>query len=887
MELDRDGPVITARGAPMMSAKFRLAQVVHPKVVIRQRLLDLISEGTAGPFTVVSAPAGAGKTVLLSSWVESGLSPGSVTSITLSEQDDDPVVFWSYVLEGLTRSGLPLPVSGSPPAAGELDHSMLTRLAACLSEQPKPYVLILDRAEVLTRPEVLDGLDFVMGYAAPQLRVVFATRVDPGLPLHRYRLAGAVVEIRADDLAFTLPEAQQLLAGHDINLSDKATAVLTDRTRGWAAGLRLAAMSIQHRADGDEIIDRFGGDRSDVAEYLLAEVLDAQTPAVRDFLLRTSLVDALWPGLAEELSDRRDAGRVLATLAHANAFVDRSDGGAIRYHPLFRQLLRTQLAYEAPGDVAGLHGRAARWLADAGHVHDAVRHATAAREWAYAASILVGHAALHGLLAGPDRDGLAALFCGMPNDVLGADAAVVSAALSLARSDPEAAGKHLARAYEYVDNDDPRHTTATHLAIAAVELVVAESRADVTAALPAAAEAEARADELAAAGTAVPAALLALVRARRGAILLWAGDLASAASMVTAGLQAADLADADHLRLECLSHMALIEALRGRSRRAADAARAAVALADRCGLDHRDRPASPDVALAWTYAEACDLAAARSHADRAAAGSTRAPVAAAALGLVRARMLRLRGDPAGAVAVLVETLRTAPAVPVPRWLRARLVAAEETLHLAGDQHDRAVQALEESEYADHPATQVALGAARLTRGDLAAAGAAAAQVLAQDTLPLDIRVEAWLLRASCALEGGRLQAAGNALDQALRLAKPEHLRRPVIEAPSQLRRFLRQNEDLSARHAWLGAAVVTPHTDHRDGAAAPVIVEALTEREREVLRYLAALLSTDEIARTMFVSVNTVKTHVRGILRKLCAGRRNEAIRRARELGLI
>jgi LuxR family maltose regulon positive regulatory protein len=190
-----------------------------------------------------------------------------------------------------------------------------------------------------------------------------------------------------------------------------------------------------------------------------------------------------------------------------------------------------------------------------------------------------------------------------------------------------------------------------------------------------------------------------------------------------------------------------------------------------------------------------------------------------------------------------------------------------------------------------PRTTLVQAAAELAGGQAAAAGAAVAEILPQADLPLDVRVDAWLLAATCELTEGKTELARGTLDRALALAATERLRRPVIEASPRLRRFLRQERDITERHAWLGAAIIgTPHTRAATSlvaSSAGPVVEPLTDKETEVLRYMAALLSTEEIARTMFVSVNTIKTHIRGVLRKLGATRRNEAIRRARELGLI
>ncbi|OLE30195.1 MAG: hypothetical protein AUG44_01915 [Actinobacteria bacterium 13_1_20CM_3_71_11] len=256
------------------------------------------------------------------------------------------------------------------------------------------------------------------------------------------------------------------------------------------------------------------------------------------------------------------------------------------------------------------------------------------------------------------------------------------------------------------------------------------------------------------------------------------------------------------------------------------------------------------------------------------------------LAVVRARLLRARGDLAGAISALDREPPATLAGPVPRWLRevqAATAALVRTASGAAEPSPPATGGLPPS-----PQHAIAIAAAQLARGQVGAAGATIADLLRRTGLALDVRVEAGLLAATCELTDGRTELARGTLDRALGLAAGERLRRPVIEAPSRLRRFLRQERELVERHDWLGAAVVgTPPTRVSPPGLSGPVVESLTDKETEVLRCMAALLSTEEIARTMFVSVNTVKTHIRGVLRKLAATRRNEAVRRARELGLV
>ncbi|GAA3431765.1 hypothetical protein [Kutzneria kofuensis] len=469
-------------GDPLMPAKLRVAEI-RSRVVLRQRLLDRLQEGTRGPLTLISAPAGSGKTVLAGSWVSAGGAPGRVTWITLESGDNHPAVFWTYVLEGLARSGVLLPSVEPPTRTATTGRSLLTRLSASLSDQAEPTVLVLDNVEVLG-PELVADIDFLLRHSTPQLRLVAISRTDPPLPLHRYRLGGWLTEVRLDELAFTVPEAQALLAEHGARLGPDSVELLVRRTEGWAAGLRLAAMSLQDRDrhEGDEIVRRFDGGRHDVAEYFLAEVFDAQPVRVREFLLRTSVADRLPPELADELSGRDDSARLLHDLAQANAFVLPADDGGFRYHSLFRDVLRTQLVGRPADEVVRLHRRAARWLAADGQIAAAAAHAGEAGEWAHAATLVVEGLAIGGVLTGTDER-LAEVFAGV-SDVDGPHGAVLLAALALATGDRDRSAAHLAQARQATARGHPdADSRAVRMAIAAVEVLSADvaTAADVAA----------------------------------------------------------------------------------------------------------------------------------------------------------------------------------------------------------------------------------------------------------------------------------------------------------------------------------------------------------------------------------------------------------------------
>jgi LuxR family maltose regulon positive regulatory protein len=840
-EADRGGKPVTPTGDPIMTAKFRIP-APQPWTIDRPRLLDRLSRGAGGPLTLVTAPAGSGKTVLAGAWATAHRAAGPTVWISLDEQDDQPGVLWSYILSGLGHAGVTVAGVGRPERSDGVERSLLVRLAATLSEQPRPVTLVLDDAQVLTRPEVPQGIDFLLRRAVPQLHVVLLSRVEPALPLHRYRLAGSITEIRLDELAFTAPEVHALLAAHGTELPDAEVAALARRTRGWPASVRLAALSLQHQAGNGSPAER-ADLQAGIGDYFVAEILDAQPAGIRDFLLRTSVVDRMRPALVAELSGQRDAARTLARLARTHTFVapSRADPHSYEYHPIVRDLLRAQLRQEAPHRVRLLHRKAAHWLADDGRTAEAIGHAAAAGDWEHAVALLVGELAIGRLLSGPGAVGLVERFTGMPADLTGPQAAVVYAALALCHVDTDLCAKHLLRAGEVVGTGPAGHDEHLRLAVAAVDLVRARICGEDAAARTAAANAQALIADL---GT-VPADLRASVALNKGRVLLWAGEVDAAGTAFAEAVAFTDTAAGEYLRRDCLGQLALVEVLRGRLRRAGELGRQA----GTAGTARCEWPAAADAALAWVHTEEYDLKSARERSDRAAAllEVRPDPVAAAMLGVVRARWHRARGDTAHAP----PTVQSGQS-DVPGWLRERLTAVDDP----------------ESPHA-----------------------------------PLDVRVDAWLRAAAGELARGRTESARGALLRALRAAEPERLRRPFVEAIPPLRRLLRQDRELAGQHAWLGSAL-TGNTEARPprppGTTVPnrpaptavgprpaPIVEPLTGKETEVLQHLAELASTEEIARKMFVSVNTVKTHIRGVLRKLAASRRNEAVRRARDMGLV
>ncbi|MFC0527758.1 helix-turn-helix transcriptional regulator [Phytohabitans kaempferiae] len=375
----RDMHVGTERHAiPLLASK--LSVPPPPEVPLtRPRLTRLLDAGARGPVTLVAAPAGWGKTVLLGAWARA--LPDQPVAWYTVEADDGPR-FWAYVGAALGRSGVAVP-----------EDPDLERLAGAIAQLARPAVLLLDDLHLVTDQSIADGLDFLVRHADRRLHLVAAARTEPPLGLHRWRLEGGLTEVSPQDLAFSREETAELLSRHGVPASARHVDDLHRRTEGWPAGLRFAARSLYAHPDPDRFIAGFGGEHPSVAGYLVDEVLAGQPAEARDVLLRTSIAEPVSGDLADALTGREDAGRVLAELERTNGFVVPLKGrpGAYRYHRMFGELLRAELRRRSPDQLADLHRRAAAWHADRHMPPDALRHALAGQDWGRATELLVRH----------------------------------------------------------------------------------------------------------------------------------------------------------------------------------------------------------------------------------------------------------------------------------------------------------------------------------------------------------------------------------------------------------------------------------------------------------------------------------------------------------------
>jgi LuxR family maltose regulon positive regulatory protein len=864
--------------------------------VSRPQIDKLIADGARGPLTTVTGPPGSGKTLAIASWAAASSDPATLVWITLDDYDNRPKVFWSYVVAAMRRAGIAVP-RVHPTSGREIavDHEFLLRLASVLAAQDPPVVAILDDLHLLTEQDTLDGLAYVLRNATPGLRLVVSSRMDPLLPLHRYRLAGELTEIRANDLAFSVPESAMLMAQQGITLSPDALERVVVRTEGWAAGIRLAAISLHGHPDPEQFVKELDAEESAVTSYLVDEVLNAQPAAYRELLLRTSILDSVSADIASELTDVEPGTAGLADLARANAFVRPVGHGWYRYHSLLSAVLRLKLRREYPGQAPELHRRAALWYLRNGSLSEAVRHAGESGDWLFAARIAVDELAIGRLSEPRGNRSLAEEFRRMPQDLTWTQPQpmLVAAAIELSGTEGVPSGTALDAAEGILERLPADNEIPSRLAAALIRLAVARRVVDLDAATAAAARAEALLEAIPESHVARHPEIRAQVLSGRGVVELWAGHLdEAAAAFCSAATAVCATPDGRYTQADCLGYLALVEALRGRLSHAAELADEAAGAAENSG-DGLAEPTSPaaNVALAHVHLERNELRQAHGQL-RLADGALRiAPdnLIGAIACQVAARCQLAEGSTRAALEMVG---RARQGWLLPRWLERRLTLIQSRAYAAAGDIQSAVDVAERAEPRSTLDAAVTLAHARLAAGDYQGAGRAMAAGAASPGEPPErVRLEGWLIDARLSYGGGDGVRGRRSLEQALRLGKPEQLRLAFAMERAWIRPVLRRDPELAhAYQGLLGTGLTTNgwlplRSD--TGQAAPVIVEQLSEREREVLRHLSRMLSTAEIATEMYISVNTVKTHLRSIYRKLSAAHRGEAVRRARQLELI
>ncbi len=894
---------------PALIATKLHAPAPRRELVERPRLVDRLDLPGLPPVTIVSAPAGFGKTTLLADWFARTRSAGQkVTWLSLDARDNDPTVFLSYLIaaiaavdEGIGSDALALLRSAEPTQA--VLASLVNDLAASLED----IAIVLDDHHVIHGTEVHDALGFLVDHLPRQAHLVIAGRSDPPLPLGRLRARGDLLEVRAADLRFTDGEAAAYLNDSmGLRLDEGDVTTLETRTEGWIAALQLAALSMQGRVDSSEFIASFAGDDRFVVDFLAEEVLEHQPEEVRSFLLDTSILDRFTAEGCDAVTGRSDGAVMIERLDRANLFLVPLDGRRrwYRYHHLFADVLRARLLAEDPESMLELHRRASRWCEQEGDVESAVMHALAGEDHERAADLI--EAAAPRLRQSRQDETLRTWLEELP-DELYVDRPVLAMALVGARvitHDPTG----VERLLELVETSLERPTRAPvvvdHEAFERLPAEVLVHRVGLSM----------LAGDL---DAIVPLATRVLELVRPGDERLrgvangllgighWAsGDLVTAEESYRAAVAA--FTASDHLpdMLGCSLAMGDIQIALGRLGDARRTFEAGL----RCTAENPGLRGAADmhVGLSEVLIERNELEAADEQlaASLALGDSATLPQHPYRWRVTMARLCRARGELERALALLddaaplYETDFSPPVRPVAA-LRARVLIARGDVSAAlrwaeerGLGVDDTLTYIREFEHITLARTLIARYERDRSRSTLAdALGllgrlAAAAEAGHRIGSLIEIRI----LEAAALSAGDRPEEAAEALGQALSLAAPGGHVRLFLHAGPGVISLLRTMEDRWAAIPGLRSAI------EASGSTAPArqapdphagaLVDELSPRELDVLRLLRSDLSGPDIAAELYVSLNTLRTHTRNIYVKLGVNNRREAVRRAAELGL-
>jgi len=895
--------------SPLLATKLFIP-ATRQTTVPRPQLAARLDASLSHPLTLVAAPAGFGKTTLVSTWARR--QPTPVAWLSLDEGDNDPVRFLGYLVAALQTADpsigqavqSALGATNAPPPL-----AVIAALINDLSRLDTDLLLVLDDLHLVDAAPIHEAIATLVAHQPPQLHLMLVTREDPQLPLARLRARGELVELRGLDLRFTPAEVAQFL--HEVMglaLDADDLAALDARIEGWAAGLQLAALSLQHSPNPGQAIARLSGSHHFILNYLADEVLRQLSSERQSFLLETAVLAQLNGDLCDAVTGRTDSSARLEELLAANIFVIPLDDEHrwYRYHHLFADLLRHQLQRTMPGRAAVLQQRASAWYEAQGDAIAAIDYALAAADYPQAVRLLEQHAR---------------------SVVLQGYAQTVETWLRRLPAGWRQAGPRASLAFGWslllrgqIDEIEPYlhdaeaagHATGDAAAIQAEALAL---RAGVTS-LRGDPE---RGCELARAAVALAPADDLYVQSMTafclGTACNYAGRDAEAIATYRAALPLCKTAGNRVAATLIVGNLTLLYSARGQLRAAADLCLATLDEAARAG--EQDAPS-----LAVVYGGYADLLYAWNELDAAQAQVTRVlelsrrsgHVAALAYGnVVQARLLLARGDLAGAeqaLAIASELRRRG----MPAWVAPHIVSQQVALALARNDLAAAEQALLQTGIAatdslHHTREVIHLAHLRLLlhQGrDQNHARLDDADELARRILAAAMRadrmgrvLEVLLLRAQVSHIQGDVDAACADVMQALTLGESEGYVRIFVNEGEPLRvlvgavrrRLAQQLAELGPSPAYVDRvlAAFPPVEAAASGGPStlPPLVEPLTERELEVLRLMAEGLTYDEVAQRLIVSLNTVRYHVKGLYGKLGVDKRMAAIEQARAYGLL
>ncbi len=861
-------------------------------MVARDDLVACLDRAAARKVTIISAPAGSGKTSLLRAWANHRGRAHHIAFVPVRRDEQDAQLFWLALLNAVRHARGT--TSDTEPPTATPDFNLRTLAGKVLSELADlsgRVTVVIDDLHELNSPDALAHLAHLLASLPPNGHAILATRHDLQLGLHQLRLAGELAEIRAADLRFSERETRELLDASGIALSEAGTAQLHRRTEGWAAGLRLAALSLAGHPHPERFVAEFSGSDRIVAEYLVAEMLERQPDDVQDLLLRTCLLDRVNGELADMLTGRAGSERILLELQDANAFVVSLDPERtwFRYHHLFAELLRLELRRRLPGQVPTLHRRAAEWFSGHGQAADAIRHTQAAGDWPDAARLLADHS--FSLTMDGQAQTVRAMLRAFPQGADYPELALVRAGRNLARGRLDEAAAHLAVAETYAKTAPADRQHRLRVAIASLKLSLATRRGHLASVTEQAKFLDSPVTGQSHEDIALGSDLRAVALLNLGTVEASLG-LADAERHLLEGAALARKIGRPYLEVRCLAQLGFASKIRPfatTQRRC----REAIALAERHGWGEEwiIAPALITLAAAFVWTGEFDEGERWLQRTAQALQADTGPDDGLLVHLVSGMLLAGRGRHHQALEEFraAERLQSqlegshALACQVTGWM----LATQARLGMPAG--TRATIAALAGERAGSGEIRNARAVICLAEGEPAAALGAVQHVL-DGTAPVIgyvTVVEAQLIAAFAHRALGDQRAANQATERALALAEPDRLVLPFAMTGS------RELLEALPRHETAHAALRTDILDVvRDACVTPAehpapLTQELSPGELRVLRYLPTNLSRPAIADELSVSLNTVGTHLRRIYAKLGADDRSTAVQRARELRLL
>jgi LuxR family maltose regulon positive regulatory protein len=869
-----------------------------PWLIDRSDLLAALDRAAARKVTVISAPAGSGKTSLLRAWAGGPGQPPRLAMLQVPRDEQDAQQFWLALLDAVRHASATTGRTEQLAATPDFNApAMVDRVLSELADARDGITVVIDDLHELNSPEALGQLARLLTSLPPHAHAILATRHDVRLGLHQMRLAGELAEIRAADLRFSEREARELLDASGIVLSQAGAALLHQRTEGWAAGLRLAAISLAGHPDPERFVAEFSGSDRTVAEYLLAEMLERQPPDVQDLLLRASLLDRVNGELADLLTGRPGSERILLDLADANAFVESLDPERtwLRYHHLLADFLRLELRRTLPAEVPVLNRQAAEWFIRQGQVVEAVRHTQAAGDWADAARLLADHS--FSLTLDGQAQTMQALLRAFPSGADHPELALVRAMGDLAQGRLDEAAAHLVIAEAHVRTAPPDRRRRLGVAIASLQLSLARRHGHLAGVIEQARSLASPVTGPSGEDIALGSDLRAVALMNLGTAEAWTLGPADAPDAERHLREGADLAreiGRPYLEVACLAQLGFASLVLRSYATTQRRCHEAIALAERHGWGAEPVIAPALVMLAGTliWTGEFDEGERWLQRTRRALQTDTGPDIALLLHQTAGLLHAGRGRHHEALEELSAAEYLGSQLADSRALASRatrwLPATQARLGMTGEA--RAFLTALDDERARSGEFRNALAVICLMEGKPAAALAGVADVL-DGTAPILGYVtvmEAHLLAGLAHRELGDERAANHAAEQALALAEADRLVLPfAMTGSAGLLEALRRHQ--TAHGALLADILDVLHGASpaaKEQSSSPP-AEELSPGELRVLRYLPTNLSRPEIAGELSVSPNTVSAHIRSIYAKLQVRDRSSAVRRARELRLL